>query len=537
MKVKLREIFIKYYYLLSAFLMFLSFPSLDIWFLKGFPFFAWVSLVPIFLFVREKPLKEVFYYSCITGLIGNFLTYGWIGDFGNNMPFGNVIINVFMVPYLTLFFISKIFFSEYLTRISGKPGFIIYPSVWIIIDWIQSIGFLAFPWTYWGYSQYPFKQFVQISSITGIMGITFIMIMANFILSELSGLLLMQKMSIKETMRYTAFKRFAALASVIFASVIFGHIALSVNDGTINRDKRISVVQSCISPWDNWTRNRFSYLEDLNSLTVRSLSDNPDIIIWSESATLEKISFDYEKGTLNPFESEVLNIARTARLPLLTGEIGILEDRTNRRYYPQNNAVMINEKGEVARTYPKINLVPFGEWFPYEKWFPFIKRITESFGGSDFVPGSEPTLFSSGGRKIGVLICYEGIFYRLCRAYKKLGAEYFVNITNLGWTKSYAGHMQQFAASVFRAAENGLWYVSASNTGNTALIDPYGRVVKSIPRQVKGYLTADIDFRLNHDTIYSTAGDVILYAAMVFIGALLLLIILRSRRLKNASAI
>ena len=184
--------------------------------------------------------------------------------------------------------------------------------------------------------------------------------------------------------------------------------------------------------------------------------------------------------------------------------------------YPQNNAVFI-DKGKVVKTYPKINLVPFGEWFPYEKWFPAVKRIATRYGGSDFIPGKIPLLFDIKNYRFGSLICYEGIFHRLCREYRNRGADFFINITNDGWTNTYNGHMQHFSASPFRAIENGIWYVRAGNTGYSAIIDPYGRIAKSIPILEKGALTGDMDFSLNHRTIYSRAGDLILYAAMIFL--------------------
>jgi len=219
---------------------------------------------------------------------------------------------------------------------------------------------------------------------------------------------------------------------------------------------------------------------------------------------------------------EVLALARQNERPLLTGEIGVVEDYSDiiLRRYPQNNAVLINAGGEVVGSYAKIHLVPFGEWFPYEKWLGFVKRITESMGGSSFVPGDKPKVFEVGGRKFGVLICYEGISQRLCRTYRAMGAEYFVNITNDGWTDTFRGHMQHFSASKFRAVENGIWYLRAGNTGYTAFIDPYGRIRKSIPILKKGFLVDEIDFSLNHRTLYALIGDLFLYLAMAFVIAL-----------------
>ena len=198
--------------------------------------------------------------------------------------------------------------------------------------------------------------------------------------------------------------------------------------------------------------------------------------------------------------------------------------------YPQNNAVLIAEDGRVMDTYPKINLVPFGEWFPYEKWFPHVKKVISGMGGSDFVPGDRPVVFETSGHRFGTLICYEGIFYRLCRRYKQLGADFLVNITNDGWTDTYSGHMQHFSASVFRAVENGLWVVRAGNTGYTAAIDPYGRIRSSIPILKPGWCVADLDFSLNRDTVYFHLGDLLVWADLLFL--LVLCVILLAGRIR-----
>ncbi len=519
MREKIIEIFKKYYYILTALLMFLSFPTYDVWILKGYTFFAWFSLIPLFVYIREKSYKDIFISTFIVFLIGNYLVYNWIGHFGAGagVKGGYILVISVLILSLTVFLATKIIIAEYLSRRLELLRFIIYPSVWIFIDWIQSIGFLAFPWTYWGYSEYPFTAFIQISSIVGIMGITFILILTNYIFSDLIYLKLKNRLSLKGFLNTGAFKRLAILLFSLILITIYGAFNLMSNKKPEKRDLRIASIQSCISPWENWKHNRYRYLSELEHYTNLSLDENPDLIIWSESATLENISYNYENGNLNPFERKVLDIARFSKKSLLTGEIGVIRDSIRRRYYPQNNAVLINEEGRVVKTYPKINLVIFGEWFPYDKWFPLLKDLLDKMGGSNFVPGDTPVEFEFRDKKFGVLICYEGIFYKLCRQYKNLGVDFLVNITNDGWTNSYAGHIQHFATSKFRAIENGIWYVRSGNTGLTALIDPYGRIIKSIPILTKGYLTADIDFDLNHETFYSRYGDLFLYITMIFL--------------------
>jgi apolipoprotein N-acyltransferase len=514
------------YYLLTSPLMFLSFPSYDIFILKGFPLFAWFALVPLLIYVRGKSAREVFFSSFIAGLAGNFLAFEWIGNFGAAAPGGYAVIVSFLMPALSAFFAMKILAAEFLSRRFESLRLGIYPSVWIFVDWIESIGYLAYPLPYWGYSQYPVTALIQLASFTGIMGVTFIIILFNCLVADLIRSWGFRSMPAREFVRMKETARIAAAIAFIAAVMVYGAVILAIHDRPVKKDLRVAMVQSCISPWENWNANRFQYLSELKRYTQDAMSEGPDFIIWSESATLETISYDYERGSLNDFEREVVALAQGYERPLLTGEIGVVEEYAAPyfRRYPQNNAVLINRFGEVVKSYAKIHLVPFGEWFPYEKWFPFVKRITESLGGSSFVPGKKPVLFTIAGRTFGSLICYEGIFFRLCREYRDLGADFFVNITNDGWTDTFRGHMQHFSASKFRAVENGIWYLRAGNTGYTVFIDPYGRIRNSFPILKKGHLVGDIDFSFNHVTVYSVIGDLVIYAAMAFIAVLALII-------------
>lgn len=525
----------RHYYLLTSALMFLSFPSYDTVFLKAFPLFAWVFLVPLLVYARGKSLKEVYISSLVAGVLGNAAAYSWIGQFGNNVPGGDAVIMLFIVPCLSIFFSSKILFAEFLSRRFERVRLLVFPSVWIAVDGIQSIGHLAFPWTYLGYSQFPFTSFIQISSFTGVFGVSFILVCSNCVFSDFIHAVKAGGVGLRQSLSLPAFRSLAAVVSIVACCILYGAVTLA-DRGHRSQDRlRVATVQSCIDPWADWSGNKYRYLEELKRLTLESLAKEPEFIVWSESATLELISFNYERGSLNTFEWEVLRLASDNKKPILTGEIGIRQDPYGRRIHPQNNAVLINEHGEVVTSYAKMHLVPFGEWFPYEKWLPWVKKIIDSFGASSFMPGDTPSLFHVKGKAFGALVCYEGIFFRLCRQYKALGADFFVNITNLGWTDTYKGHMQGFASAAFRAVENGIWFVSAGNTGYSALVDPYGRITASIPILKPGYLAGDLDFSLNHATVYSSVGDVILYASILFVIILTSIAVIEKIRARSAA--
>jgi apolipoprotein N-acyltransferase len=505
--------------------MFLSFPSFDVWVLKGFPFFAWIFMVPLFFHVRDKNLKTVYISSFVTGLLGNFFTYEWIGNFAGGQTGGYAVIVGFLIPSLSVFFAMKVLLAEMLSRRWQSMRFIIYPLIWIFIDWIQSIGYLAFPWTNVAHSQYTFSGFMQAASIAGVSGMSFIIIMVSSSIAEAAALFLEKKNSFREYIRESVFRRTAGLILLVILIAIWGTVLLLVHPESRKRDLRVAMVQSCIDPWEGWETNRGRYLKELIYHSDAALGGKPDFLIWSESATLEPVSYFYSKNRSNDFQLELRDYVKRRGVPLFTGEIGVMERRSGffLERHPQNNGVLIDSSGEPARTYSKINLVPFGEWFPYEK-APLIgkpvKDLAGSYGGSSFVPGKVPELFSVKGYRFAPLICYEGIFYRLCRTYRRMGADFLVNISNDGWSHTYRGHMQHFSALVFRSVENGLWSVRAGNTGFTAVIDPYGRVTSSMPILTRGYMLGDLDFSMNHETFYSRHGFIIQIFMLTLTAAL-----------------
>lgn len=511
MKIELLRKLSGHYYVLSVPLFYVSFLTPVNLFAPLLSVFAWVCLVPLFVYIHNKTLKDVYITSFITGLFGFAVVYYWMGDFGQALPYGKVVIVALIVPCISVFFATKILLAEYLSRMFPRLTMILYPSVWIAFDWVQSIGTMAFPWNFLGYTQYPFIHFIQIASITGIFGITFIIVFANIGIAEL-----IQAKLCNSNYR-PALLACSIVCVVVMVSTGYGFIRLKHHHEYANSHLRVAMVQSCFSPWENWTRNKYIYLDILKTLTQQAMQHDPDIVVWSESATLENISYSYFNGNLNHFEEEVLALAATNRVPLLTGEIGIIEDVVKRRYYPQNSMVLINSAGQVVDTYAKIHLVPFGEWFPYGELFPFVNDIIDAFGGSNFIPGDSPRIFTIGSFRCAPLICYENIFHRLCRYYANAGIDFYVNITNLLWTENPVGPMQHFYFSVFRAIENGIWFVSAGNSGFTALIDPYGRITTSVPLMKKTYCVGDMDLSMNTGTVYRLCGDVILYVAWAFI--------------------
>ena len=78
-----------------------------------------------------------------------------------------------------------------------------------------------------------------------------------------------------------------------------------------------------------------------------------------------------------------------------------------------------------------------------------------------------------------------------------------------------------------RAIEQGLPLVRAANTGISAVVDPFGRIVKALPLGAEGAIDAGLPQRLE-PTPYLRGGDVV----VKILFGLAVLVVLR-RRLRS----
>jgi apolipoprotein N-acyltransferase len=103
-----------------------------------------------------------------------------------------------------------------------------------------------------------------------------------------------------------------------------------------------------------------------------------------------------------------------------------------------------------------------------------------------------------------------------------------LNLTNDGWFGISTGPYQHLQQARVRTIEQGLPLVRAANTGISAVIDPVGRVVKSLPLGTEGVMDAPLPRRID-PPLYVRIGDA---GAALIVGAALIIII--RRRIRRA---
>ena len=184
-----------------------------------------------------------------------------------------------------------------------------------------------------------------------------------------------------------------------------------------------------------------------------------------------------------------------------------------------NSAALISPQGEWASRYDKVHLVPFGEYLPFPQLFAFAGGLTKEVG--EFQRGTSRAPLAAGDEKLGTFICYESIFPNEVRKFAEQGADVLVNISNDGWYGDSGAWSQHLQQTRMRAIENSRWLLSATNTGLTAAIDPWGRVVAEVPRKERTALVAPY-LLISSTTFYTRHGDWFAYlCAIISVGALL----------------
>jgi len=142
----------------------------------------------------------------------------------------------------------------------------------------------------------------------------------------------------------------------------------------------------------------------------------------------------------------------------------------------------------------------------------FASKLVREVG--EFARGTERKAFDLGGIKAGVFICYESIFPNEVRQFAANGAQVLINISDDAWYGETGAPFQHLQMARMRAIENHRWILLATNNGVTASIDPYGRLVKEVPRNIQTALIAPFS-PVTEVTPYTRYGDIFAWACVV----------------------
>jgi apolipoprotein N-acyltransferase len=399
------------------------------------------------------------------------------------------------------------------------------PFVWVAVELARTRA-TGFPWDLLGITQVDNIPMTRIATVTGVYGLSFEIMVVN---TALAAAFVIGSGRDER-------KRSPLLLATI-AAVVALQAGRWISPPASPADHSARLVQANVPilQGGDWTKEYFEgTLRDLslvslnnpNSASPSSSSQvparPPDLIVWPESPA--------PFYTTDPaFRDAVSHIAREAQTWMLVGSLGIRNagETPERSTHLYNSASLVSPAGEWVGRYDKMHLVPFGEYVPFKRVFGFAGGLTKEVG--DFSAGNSRASLDAGGSKLGVFICYESIFPDEVRQLATNGAQVFVNVSNDGWYGDSGAYAQHLKQARMRAVENNRWLLRDTNTGVTAAIDPYGRVVSSIPRKIRAALDAPYSLT-NVTTFYTRHGDWFAYlCAIISVAGLLLHFLVRAR--------
>jgi apolipoprotein N-acyltransferase len=488
---------------LSGLLVVACFPRFDTHWL------VWVALVPLLLAMERGGPWRAMLLAQLTGVIFFVGVFEWIWQ----VPAYNILDEVMLGLYLALYFALWALGVRWLSARTLVPVALTAPALWVGLEYVRShAGFLSLPWMLLGHSQYQQPVMLQIASITGVYGLSFLIVVVNVAVAQLF---------IRRPTTWRAVPGATVYALGSLAVVLaYGLLVLSAEPAP--ERLRVAAVQGNIPQNVKFdAAHRQLTLDRYASLTREAARQGVALIAWPETAMPGDV--EHDPRLLQPVRQLAIDVG----VPLLVGSSEHAKF-TNREAGPRrfNSMVLFSPRGHIVDVYRKIRLVPFGEYEPLAGIITWPAIVASSMGNS--LAGDRQTIFTIDGVGVASTICWENIFPDLVRQFVRDGARVVVNATNEAWFQDSGAPRQFLAISVFRAAENRISVLRVANTGISAVIDPYGRIVERLRGPdgrdvfVAGVLTASLPVT-RQPTLYTRFGDV--FALALLGGAALLVLV------------
>ena len=385
--------------------------------------------------------------------------------------------------------------------VGGRTARLIVLAIaWTAAEWLRGHVFTGYPWNPLGHVWAFATPLLQGAAVVGVYGLglaTFLVLAA-----PVAGWR-------------------AAVAALVALGVAgwAGQATLEASVGPAEGAPRLRIVQPNVQQSEKWRpETRAAQIAKLVEMSRRPGFDGLAAVVWPETALPQIVA----PG------SPVLQLMAQAVPPnglLLTGAA---RSTGNPQDGVWNSLLAIDGAGRIAAHYDKVHLVPLGEYIPFHKQ---LAPVSGMIGRGSFEEGEgRVTLVPSRGLpSFSPIICYEVIFPAAVTGPGER-PQWLLNVTNDAWFGLSSGPYQHLASARLRSIEEGLPMVRAANTGVSAVIDAYGRVLASLDMQQEGILDHVLP-PARRTTPYGRWGDGMLLAMVAFL--MMGLLALRSRNVRQ----
>lgn len=316
---------------------------------------------------------------------------------------------------------------------------------WVLLEWLRTLGPLAFPWPTLGSVLLP-TPLIQVADLGGVL-------LCSLLITGAAAALVQAARGQRAPL--------LAAAVVWLAALGYG-LTRTPGEGPT---QPMLVLRSDFDAFGRAVGSLSPAQQFPALLQATEAARQPgEVVVWSETA----VSAFPGQPQLPAFPG-----------PGITG----LGTEASAQEPQRNSVVSVNAAGTVLSRNEKAQLVPFGEYFPlYAGPLRPVYRLIENTLGfrlPAIPPAQRVHPLTLQGVSYGAYICYDSVFSWVARDLVRQGAQVLVNPSNDGWYNGW-GVSQHFWMGRIRAIETRRWLVRSVNDGVAGAVDDLGRPVSTV---------------------------------------------------------
>lgn len=319
-----------------------------------------------------------------------------------------------------------------------------------------------------------------------------------------SALVAMVNIAVFETLRWrmghtrAPVAVLAATGAFVAFALIYGAARIHAVDAEAEASPAIDVglVQVNMGVFEKQEQMLESHRRHLEQTRALEAEGPLDLVVWPESA------YNFPRfGRSLPIHAP--EVRPGLESPILFGGLSMTYGSRGRELF--NSVYLMHEDAIIGEVYDKNVLAMFGEYLPFGEQFPRLYLYSPNSGR--FTRGTHLRPLTFHDWRISTPVCYEAVFPILIRnMIAEADPHLIVNLTNDAWF----GHTQEpkihLRLAQLRSIEHRRYMVRATNSGNSAIIDPVGRILATTSLGTRENLRGTVHM-MEGTTLYARLGD------------------------------
>lgn len=498
--------------LLSGLALILAFPPFE----QGW--LAWFALIPLIRFCLQAEPRQALCGGFLFGApLHLYLNLYLSGVLFAHLSWGLAITTIILLVVLLCFFNALFALAVSYTRFLKSPFLqtAAIPALWVLMEYIRSLGFIGYNVGYLGYTQWHYPAILNIASVFGYWGLPLLAISFQTVLLQ----------ALTRELRGKALA--AALLVFIF---LFGAGSLLPGQAPVTREDtplRTALIQGCSAPEEILDASgKKAILKRYLDLTRAAVEKDPrvELVLWPETV----VELQMKKGLLR-HRPEMVQLVEDLDIGVLFGA------QLYRDKLLYNSLILLSPEQSGSQVYDKQRLVPFVEFFPMEEQLNKLLDLEDLTLGI-YHAGDEITIFHHRGIPLAGVICFESYFGDYTRLFARRGGRHLFVATNDAWFGETIGLEQHAQAAALRAAEMGIGVTQVANSGISISFDCLGREIMRTGKSERGFYILPLDLA-RRPTLYRRAGDFTPLLCLLLLAGCAAAAALKARCLSRSPAV